>query len=181
MGYEQEELSQDLVFDILSSPRRRYVLYYLREATEPVQLNELSGEVAAWENDCPVEDLTDQERKRVYVSLYQTHIPKLDSVDLVDYDRESGDVTLTDRAHQIDDYLSESEEVPWQQFYLGLSILSAVLLLLVWLDVGPFATIPELLVGVVITVGFAVSAMSHYLYWRANRREVPVELKRNGG
>ena len=59
MAHEQEELSQDLVSDILSSPRRRCVLYCLRETGGPVPLNELSGEVAAWENNRPVEDLTD--------------------------------------------------------------------------------------------------------------------------
>ena len=47
----------------------------------------------------------------MYVSLYQTHIPKLDSVGLVEYDQENGDVALTDRAHQIDAYLSEPEPV----------------------------------------------------------------------
>lgn len=35
-------LSQDTVFDILSNSRRRYVLYYLRQQTEPVQLTTLA-------------------------------------------------------------------------------------------------------------------------------------------
>lgn len=178
MAHEQEELTQELVFDILSSPRRRYVLYYLRETGEPVALNDLAEQVAAWENETEVEELSDQERKRVYVSLYQTHIPKLDSVGLVDYDQQSGIVALTERAHRIDDYLMEtSRPVPWQQFYLGLALLSGVVLALVWLNVGPFAGVPGLAVGVVITVGFAVSALAHYLYWRRQRQQVPAELK----
>lgn len=181
MAHDQEELTQDLVFDILSSPRRRYVLYYLRTTGEPVALNDLAEHVAAWENETDVEDLSDQERKRVYVSLYQTHIPKLDSVGIVDYDQQSGLVELTDRVHRIDDYLTEtSEPIPWQQFYMALALLSGALLLLVGLDVGPFGTIPELVVGLVVTVGFAISATAHYLYWRSQRQQVPSELQDRG-
>ena len=182
MAYDQEELTQDLVFDILSSPRRRYVLYYLRTVGEPVALNDLAEQVAAWENETEVDELSDQERKRVYVSLYQTHIPKLDSVGIVDYDQQSGMVELTDRVHRIDDYLTEtSEPIPWQGFYMGLAAVSGVLLLLVWLGVGPFGQIPALVVGVVITAGLAISASAHYLYWRSQRKQVPQELRDRGG
>lgn len=181
MAQEQNELTQDLVFDILSSPRRRYVLYYLRTVGEPVALNDLAEQVAAWENDTTVEELSDQERKRVYVSLYQTHIPKLDSVGIVDYDQQSGQVALTNKVHRIDDYLTESSRpIPWQQFYLALAIISGVMLALVWLDVGIFAQIPALVVGIVITTGFAISATAHYLYWRSTRRQVPEELRDRG-
>lgn len=181
MAYDQEELTQDLVFDILSSPRRRYVLYYLRQTGEPVALNDLAEQVAAWENETAVADLSDQERKRVYVSLYQTHIPKLDSVGIVDYDQQSGMVELTDRVHQIDDYLTETNRpIPWQQFYMALAAISLVLLALVWLNVSVFATIPEIVVGLVITTGFAISATAHYLYWRSQRQRVPAELRDRG-
>lgn len=180
MASEQEELTQDVVFDILSSSRRRYVLFYLRRADEPVKLNDLAEQVASWENDLPVEELSDQQRKRVYVSLYQTHVPKLDSIGLVEYDQETGLVALTDRAVEIDSYLSvPSRPIPWQQFYLGLAAVSAAMLALVAFDVGPFATIPEVVVGVGITVGFAVSAIAHYLYRRQQRQRIPQELERN--
>jgi len=181
MASNQEELTQDLVFDILSSPRRRYVLYYLRKIDEPVPLNELAEQVAAWENETTVDQLSDQERKRVYVSLYQTHIPKLDSVGIVDYDQQSGMVELTDRVHRIDDYLTETTQpIPWQQFYMALAVISAALLGLVWFDVSVFAEIPAIVVGIAITVGFAVSATAHYLYWRSQRQQVPRELRDRG-
>lgn len=181
MANEQQELTQDLVFDILSSPRRRYVLYYLRKTDDPVPLNDLAEHVAAWENETAVQDLSDQERKRVYVSLYQTHIPKLDSVGLVDYEQDSGLVSLTDRAHRIDDYLTEtSRPVPWQLFYLGIAVTSAALLGLVWFDIGIFADVAAILIGGIITAAFAVTALGHYIHWRRQRAEVPPELKDNG-
>ena len=85
-----EQLSRDEVYDILSNARRRFVIYFLRDRREPVELSELSDRVAAWENDVPVEELTDQQVKRVYVSLYQTHIPKLEDTGIVEYDSDSG-------------------------------------------------------------------------------------------
>lgn len=173
----QDALTRDLIFDILSSPRRRYVLFYLRQQGRPVDLKELSSQVAAWENDIDPEDLTSQQRKRVYVSLYQTHIPKLADAGVVDYDQETGTVQLTERASSVDEYLraDAGRNVPWQLLYLGLAVASALAFLLVWLDVGPFEFVPELIAGIAITVAFAVLAAVHLLYqWHA-RRELSIE------
>ena len=178
MATNQDRLTQDLVFDILSSARRRYLLYYLREADEPVHINELAEQVAAWENETDVEDLSSQQRKRVYVSLYQSHIPKLESAGIVDYDEESGLVSLTSRANRIDRFLDGgSSEIPWQQFYIALAGVSLALVALVWLEVGIFGQIPATVVGLVVSVGFVISATAHYLYRRARRAEVPSELE----
>jgi len=177
MAQDQSQITQDTVFDVLSSARRRYVLYYLQQSDDPVDINELARQVAAWENDTDVENLTDQQRKRVYISLYQSHVPKLDSIGIVEYDKESGEVALTDKAHVVDSYLDGTESIPWQTFYMGLSALSAILLALVWFEVGVFGTVPAVVVGLVITAGFAVSAITHYLYWRRNRQQIPSELE----
>jgi len=177
MAQDQSQITQDTVFDVLSSARRRYVLYYLQQSDDPVDINELARQVAAWENDTDVENLTDQQRKRVYISLYQTHLPKLDSIGIVEYDKESGEVALTDKAHVVDSYLDGTESIPWQTLYMGLSALSAILLALVWFEVGVFGTVPAVVVGLVITAGFAVSAITHYLYWRRNRQQIPSELE----
>jgi len=107
MSTDDPELSQDVVFDVLSSSRRRYVLYYLSQREQPVELPSLAEEVAAWETESTVEDLSSQERKRVYVSLYQTHIPKLEEVGLVDYDQDTGEVSLTDQSDQIQGFLQQ--------------------------------------------------------------------------
>jgi hypothetical protein len=181
MASDTDQLTQDTVFDILSSSRRRYVLYYLRTVGEPIELTELAEHVAAWENDCTVEELTSQQRKRVYVSMYQTHVPKLESVGLVDYDRDSGDVSLTNQAYQIDTYLSDSEQTfPWQYLYFALSIVSAALLVLVWLDISVFGLVPTVAAALVVTGAFLVAAITHYLIWRSERRQVPSEYWRRG-
>ena len=94
--------SPDTVFEILSNRRRRLVLYYLREHGGMATMNELSENIAALENDVPVADLTSQQRKRVYVSLYQTHLTKLEETGMIEYDRDEGEVRLTDRADEVD-------------------------------------------------------------------------------
>lgn len=177
MAKERDTLSQDTIFSILSSPRRRYVLYYLRSVDEPVVLNDLADKVASWEYDKPVEDLTDQERKRVYVSLYQTHVPKLESVGLVEHDDETGEVSVTNRIYTFDDYLSEPDgEVAWQRYYLLLASLSLVVVVVTWLDAPLFGLVPDILVTVLVTLGFTVLVVAHYLHRRSRRQDIPPEL-----
>jgi hypothetical protein len=178
MGSSESELSQDVVFDILSSPRRRYVLYYLRTTDESVKLTDLAEQVAAWENETDPDKITEQERKRVYVSLYQTHIPRLDDAGIIDYDKESGDIALAEDATNIDDYLSSPEEtIPWQQIYLVLAGVSALLLGLTVLDIAVFEAVSETLIAAVIVVAFVVTAVAHSIVRLSRRRSVPSELR----
>nr|WP_162993812.1 hypothetical protein [Halalkalicoccus subterraneus] len=48
-------------------------------------------------------------RQSVYVSLHQTHLPKLDGLDVVDYDTDSKEVELRDRADQVRAYMNQAE------------------------------------------------------------------------
>ncbi len=43
----ERPLSQDVVFDLLSSSRRRFVLQYLSQQEGPVPFSELANELAA--------------------------------------------------------------------------------------------------------------------------------------
>ena len=127
---EESELALDDAFNILSNSRRRYILYYLYTRSEPATIDELAGQIAAWENEIPIEELDDTARRRVYVSLYQTHLPKLDDFDIADYDRDDGTVTLTERAGEIVRYLpvEERETRDFTWYYVGLSAVAVVLL-----------------------------------------------------
>jgi hypothetical protein len=42
---ESYELSENQVFELLKSPRRRYVLYHLRREERPVELSDLTNQV----------------------------------------------------------------------------------------------------------------------------------------
>lgn len=163
---ESGPLSQDLVFELLKSPRRRYVLYYLRQYGGRTTLGDVTDQVAAWENDVTVDELTSKQRKRVYISLYQTHLPKLNDAGVVNYDREEGTVELARRAREFDGYLGDhpGETVPWDKYYLGLSVVGILLLLAVWLNVQPVAALSELVTAIIIVIAFAVSAFVQHVY-----------------
>lgn len=170
-------LSQDVVFELLSSPRRRYILYHLRQTNEPVELTTLAEQVAAWENETDVDTITEQERKRVYVSLYQTHIPRLDEAGVIEYDKDSGMVSLASQAREIDNYLDSTEETfSWQWGYLLLAVVSGAVLGLTVTGVGFFENFSESLVAAAILVAFSVTALSHTIYRLLQRRSVPEEL-----
>lgn len=175
----QGSLTQDDVFDILSNGRRRYVLYYLREAEEPVELDELARELAAWENQTTVEELTKQQRKRVYVSLYQTHIQKLADAGIVEYDQDTGMLSLATGANQIGAYLSVDEDeegrVRWQEYYVILAAAGGLLYALVALDVAAFGLVSEFQIGLAIVIAFAGLATVHYFYTRRSESEIPAE------
>ncbi len=103
-------LPRDLVFDLLSVTRRRMLLRYLDENEGTAPLGELSREIAAEENDVPVAQVSSKQRKRVYVGLYQSHVPKMEDAGVVDYDNQSGAVELGPNATELFPYLYFEDE-----------------------------------------------------------------------
>jgi len=87
---EPEELSLDLIFEVLKNRRRRDVIRYLEEQSERTSLSDLAEHVAALENDTTTQALTSSQRKRVYVGLYQCHLPKMDDMDIVNFNQDRG-------------------------------------------------------------------------------------------
>ena len=140
-------LEKDLAFEILSSSRRRAILYLLRSTDEAIAVTALAETVASWENDTHVDDISPAERKRVYVSMHQTHIPKLADAGLVTHVEES--VAATDRIQAIDAYLlSESSQLPWPK--LAAASIAVV---------GCLVTITGLVGSVPVAVGYFAAAL----------------------
>lgn len=79
-------LPLDVVFDLLSNERRRRVLRFLCGESASTTLGELAEYVAAIENGKSVRALSSAERKRVYIVLYQCHLPKLDDAGVIEFD-----------------------------------------------------------------------------------------------
>ncbi|MUV88618.1 hypothetical protein GJ629_00860 [Halapricum sp. CBA1109] len=174
---DSEELTPDDIFEILSNHRRRMVLYYLRRTGGTADVTELAGEIASMENGVPVEDLTSQQRKRVYVSLYQTHLPKMAQMNAIEYDKDAGTVRLTDRTNNIDRYLTSGEQVtyPWRFHYLALTIVGGVLLSLSAAGAPVLESASLLWLGIGTLAMFAVSATVQ-LFLRRQDDSVPFEL-----
>ncbi|WP_224449293.1 DUF7344 domain-containing protein [Haloprofundus salilacus] len=173
-------LSRDASFSILANHRRRYVVHHLERADEPVTVRTLAERLAAWEDGCDVEELTYKQRKRVYASLHQTHLPKLDSYGVVEYEQERGVAVLTDRAAALDAYLDvaprddaprdgAANDVPWSQFYLGLASVSLAALAALGLGLPPFTLVPALAYATLIAVALLVLAGVHACHVRRTR------------
>jgi hypothetical protein len=127
---DRDTLARDVTFDLLSNPRRRYILSYLHRVDGPVTLQDLAAEVAAWETDTPVDDLSRQERKRVYVSIYQTHVPKLDDAGVVEWDEDAGTVELAARGRDLSTYLArDADRREWTRYYLAAAVAGGLLYL----------------------------------------------------
>lgn len=104
------ELSKDELFHLLQNQRRRRVLLYLQSADSEVTMREVAEQVAAWENDTTVEALSSDERQRVYIALYQSHLPKLDDSGVLTYNQQRGIIERTPLADQLDTYLNVDNE-----------------------------------------------------------------------
>jgi hypothetical protein len=171
---QDTDLELDDAFNILSNSRRRYILYYLYTRSEPATIDELAGQIAAWENEIAVEDLDDTARRRVYVSLYQTHLPKLDDFGIADYDRDDGTVTLTDRAEEIVRYLpvEEDERREFTWYYVGLSAVAVALLAAVAVDL-----LPAVVAAVLIALGLLALVGVQFVARRSGDRRDLLELE----
>lgn len=85
-GLPASVLELDEVFAALGHARRRYLLYTLVDGSSEETLPELAVKIAAWEQDKSISEVTDEERRRVHISLYHSHIPKLVDLDVLEYD-----------------------------------------------------------------------------------------------
>lgn len=158
---DTEALTQDEAYDLLSNERRRFVIDSLRERGEPIDVMELSRMVAASEYDTAPEELSDQQVKRIYVSLYQTHIPKLDESVVVEHDKDVGTVRLAARVADLDAFMVDgrTDGAPWRLTYLFVALAGLLLYALVVLV--PIAVSP-MIVGLVIVGAFGVLTAAQY-------------------
>lgn len=168
------ELSRDKIFHILQTPRRRYILRYLQDQEGSIQMRDVAEQVAAWENDTTVQALSSKKRQRVYIPLYQTHLPKLDEEGIIKYDQSRGTVERTEVANQFDQYLTTDDpdttddneiddQIPWESYYFGVSLLSTLLLVASFVGVPLFSTLPSVVIGGSIITMFALVTFSQYV------------------
>jgi hypothetical protein len=178
----QSSLSREDVFEILSNRRRRFVIHYLQGNGNRASLGELAEEIAAWESGIEPEAVASDERKRVYTSLQQFHLPKLDDHEVVEFDDREGVIERTAAADDIDLYLEvvEQRDVPWSQYYVALAVANLGVL-----GAGLAGTYPLTLVsgygwGIFVVTTFLISALLHTYVTRAEMRlgdtETPPEV-----
>ncbi|WP_101296417.1 DUF7344 domain-containing protein [Halegenticoccus soli] len=163
--------SRDAVFSTLANERRRYVLQILHEREAPLTIRELTEQIAAWENGVAPEEVTYRQRKRVYTSLHQTHLPKLSEAGAITSERSWDGIRPTDRTPDFEAHLEvvDGTDPPWCDYYLGLAGVSVALVTAVWADVHPFTLLPDLAYAALLAAVLAASAAVHRRYARRAR------------
>jgi hypothetical protein len=167
---DSDRLSKDVIFELLKNRRRREVLAYLLEADETVTLGELAEQIAAWENDTEINALNSDQRKRVYVALYQTHLPKMDDAGIVEYDQNRGLISLSDNADLLMMYLDTDthRQDRWDRWYAAISLVGIVVVTGALLGVPPLTAVPAIALAGTVVGAFSVLAAAHVM---TNRRE----------
>lgn len=160
----EESLALSECYHLLQNARRRAVIRYLDGRTGTVDVGTLSDHLVRQEAEEPI---TSQERHRVYVALYQTHLPKLADFDVVEYDKDRGTV----RGTSLIPVLAGRMEVDsadadrgrqWQTVVTGTLIALAVLTAV--LSAGSGAS------SIWLTGGMALATVGHGLSGRRGGR-----------
>jgi hypothetical protein len=153
-----EEPSESVVFSILKNTRRRHVLRYVAREDRTVSLAELAVYIASRENDVSPELVTSAQRKRVYVALYQTHMPKLDDAGAVDYDSARKYASPAPGLGAFRPYLED--DPTWSHWYFSLGVLAVGAAVVVTLEAGS-ATIPYTPVALGLATLFLGTTLWH--------------------
>lgn len=151
------------VHEILRNSRRRQVIQQLSSRLGPVTLRELSELIASEETgETPPPRKV---RDSVYNSLHQTHLPKLDEMDVIVYDRDRKTIRLRERAKQVDRYMRMVTDygVSWAQVYRTLGVIALVGVVVSQVDTPVVGDVPVLLLASGFLALFA--AATAYQLW----------------
>ncbi|WP_336343267.1 DUF7344 domain-containing protein [Halalkalicoccus ordinarius] len=161
-------LSKDEIFYLLQNSRRRQALQMLLETNGTVEMGEMAEQIAAWEQGIAVDDIQSEQRQRVYIALYQSHLPKLVEYGLVSYDRSHGTVKQTPEIDQVISYLQDKESTgqrdgrmqKWIVVYGAITGVSISLIGLAWLAIGPISLLVDVGLGLVVTLLYASATIA---------------------
>lgn len=87
-GEGDSQLADEQVYEVLGNQRRLLAIELLAERGHPVDEGDLATQVACLELGVTPDTLTSQQRKRVYVSLHQCHLPKLQDYGVIQWSKE---------------------------------------------------------------------------------------------
>ncbi|TKX85634.1 hypothetical protein EXE43_12610 [Halorubrum sp. SS5] len=163
--------SRDEVFTALSNARRRNVIKYLKRNGSEARVRDIAEQLAAWENDVGINEVTYKQRKRVYTALHQSHLPKLSDSGFIDYEADRGLVSLTEDSRQLEMYLEvvSENDILWSEYYVGLAVVCGLLAAAAWAGTVPFDAVSGYAYAVLFAGIFGVSGLLHRLSTKRNR------------
>ena len=106
----EQRSSVDESLSLLSNRRRRDVLYCLSE-TKVASIESLATAIVAREVSVPAERVSPDDRERLLIDLYHTHLPKLADRGLIEYDQRSGTVRWSTVSDELETLLERCYEL----------------------------------------------------------------------
>ncbi|AEA47431.1 DUF7344 domain-containing protein [Archaeoglobus veneficus] len=105
--------------ELISNTRRRLLLKHLVERGGESSLEDAVSYICVNEGDDECRN-----RKSVYISLKQTHIPKLEKARILTFDKHTNTLRLEERyMKDVKMYVEfvEGSDISWSKYYLGLA------------------------------------------------------------
>jgi DNA-binding transcriptional ArsR family regulator len=164
MLVRRHTLSECEIHQILSNPRRRAVLDHLGASPGAISVRDLSEAIAATETgESPAPTRV---RESVYTSLHQTHLPKLQELGVVRYDRDRSEIRPLAGVRAVDPYMEvvTTWGVTWGEYYRALGVLGLTVVVAALTPVPFVSLVDPLLWASGFLALFALS--SAYQLWR---------------
>jgi DNA-binding transcriptional ArsR family regulator len=179
MKLRNDVLPAEQVYAVLANERRRRALEQLGSVGGVVTVHELSTLVAGRETgESPPPKRC---RESVYTSLVQTHLPKLEELGVVEYDRETQTIELSRHARDVSLYteIVAKGGVTWSELYRALGVASLTVVLAALLGVPLVSAVDPVLWTSLSLGAFALTGA--YQLW-VNRFSVLRQFRvgRNG-
>ncbi|MGM0590712.1 MAG: DUF7344 domain-containing protein [Halobacteriota archaeon] len=159
----KQTLPECEIHQILSNPRRREALRFLNTSPGRISVRDLSERIATEETG--VSPPPRNVRESVYISLHQTHLPKLHDLGVINYDRERREIELLTRARDVDAYMEVVTQygITWGEYYRTLGVAALLLIVLASAQLPVVSAIDPLLWASGFLGLFAVSTV--YQFW----------------
>ena len=153
---QADELPPGDLYHLLQNERRRALLRYVSSHDGPVELGELAEHIASLETGVDPSEVPSDARRRVYISLHQTHVDKLAKMGVIEANR--GIVRPAEGLAQLQPYLksnSTSMSVKEQFRFSGFGFIAAGFVVAAGYHV--FAL--PVLVGLVLLIGVGMTVL----------------------
>ena len=149
------------MYDVFANRRRRYALHYLQQVEGRADFGEMAEQIAAWEHGKTREEVSSDERKYVYSALQQRHLPKMEDIGLLEYNKRKGNVEPNGVLEDIDIYAEVvgKGNVPWGVYFPVLAAVHSVVLVLVGFDVAPLTAVADFEWALLFVSSFVASSV----------------------
>lgn len=103
----EDDADLDRLLKAVSDRLRRRALSCLGRH-DVLTLADLADELAERKHGAPLSEVPPEEVKEIYLTLYHTHVPRLETEGLVQYDQDQDMVGITERGRTVDRWLEET-------------------------------------------------------------------------